>query len=432
MAAVPNDAPATGAGSTAAGAAGDGPAGEAPRPLAGYRVLSLAEQYPGPFATLLLSDLGADVVQIERPGGGDPSRRYPAFHAALNRGKRSAALDLKDPDGVAAVRALAARADVLLEGFRPGVMDRLGLGADRLMAENPGLVYVSVSGFGQTGPYRDRPAHDLSFQAMTGVLDAGVLESGVPHGAARGAPPVLSLADLTSGLFAAIAALTGLAGRAGGGRGGTAHDGNGPHGVGRGGHYDVSMFDSLISLMTTHLVPRANDAAPETLGDDPGYGCYPTGDGRWLSLSIAFEDHFWRALCGVLDLGRYADLDGMARVERRTELRAAISEALGTRPLAAWEPELTAAGVPFGAVRSPEELLGDPHLHARGMLTRVSEEIHLRQPLVIDGHAPGPRTGCPALGEHTAAVLAEAGLEPAQVAAVLRRGTSAQAPASVR
>jgi len=369
-----------------------------PLPLAGYRVISLAEQYPGPFATLLLSDLGADVVQVERPAGGDPARRYPAFHAALNRGKRSAALDLKDPDGVAAVRALAARADVLLEGFRPGVMDRLGLGPERLTAENPALVYVSVSGFGQSGPYRDRPAHDLSYQAMAGLLDPGATTPDTL--------PVLSLADLTSGLFAAIAALTGLAGRAGGG----GRDASGRDGGARGGHYDVSMFDSLVSLMTTHLVPAANAAAPETLGDDPGYGCYPTGDGRWLSVSIAFEDHFWRALCGVLDLPGLADVDGAARVERRAELRAAIAGALGSRPLAAWEPELAAAGVPFGAVRTPTELLGDPHLLARGMLTRVSEEIHLRQPLVIDGHAPGPRTGCPRLGEHTDEVLAEAGV----------------------
>ncbi|HTK62543.1 MAG TPA: CaiB/BaiF CoA-transferase family protein [Pseudonocardia sp.] len=419
----------------------------APRPLAGYRVLSLAEQYPGPFATLLLSDLGADVVQVERPGGGDPARRYPAFHAALNRGKRSAAIDLKHPDGVAAVRALAARADVLLEGFRPGVMDRLGLGAQQLTGGNPGLVYVSVSGFGQTGPYRDRPAHDLSYQAMTGLLDIGVLEAGrrdtgpldagpldtgppdagpldtgpldagpLDAAALPDALPVLSLADLTSGLFAAIAALTGLAGRAGNG--------------GRGGHYDVSMFDSLVSLMTTHLVPAANSAASETLGDDPGYGCYPTGDGRWLSLSIAFEDHFWHALCGVLDLPGYATLGGATRVERRAELRAAIAGALGSRPLAEWETELAAAGVPFGAVRTPAELLGDPHLRARGMLTRVSEEIHLRQPLVIDGHAPGPRTGCPGLGEHTEAVLAEAGLEPAQVAALLAPSSASASTAS--
>jgi crotonobetainyl-CoA:carnitine CoA-transferase CaiB-like acyl-CoA transferase len=238
---------------------------------------------------------------------------------------------------------------------------------------------------------------------MTGLLDSAA--------AMRDAPPVLSLADLSSGMFAAIAALTGLAGRAGNG--------------GRGGRYDVSMFDSLVSLMTTNLVPAANAAAVETLGEDPGYGCYPTADGRWLALSIAFEDHFWRHLCAVLDLPGYAELDGTQRVERRIELRAAIAAVLGTRTLAEWEPELSAAGVPFGAVRTPEELLGDPHLNARGMLARVNDEIHLRQPLVIDGQAPGPRSGCPALGEHTEAVLTEAGIDRGRIAALLRSGTAA-------
>jgi crotonobetainyl-CoA:carnitine CoA-transferase CaiB-like acyl-CoA transferase len=243
---------------------------------------------------------------------------------------------------------------------------------------------------------------------MTGLLH--------PSDAPRDEPPVLSLADLTSGLFAAIAALTGLAGRAGNG--------------GLGGHYDVSMFDSLVSLMTTHLVPAANGASPETLGQDPGYGCYPTSDGRWLSLSIAFEDHFWARLCAVLDLPGFADVDGTRRVERRAELRTAVAGALGTRTLAEWEPELAAAGVPFGALRTPGELLGDPHLHARDMLHRVADEIHLRQPLIIDGIAPGPQTGCPALGEHTTAVLAEAGLDEEQIHALLR-ARAAALPAAV-
>ena len=135
-----------------------------------------------------------------------------------------------------------------------------------------------------------------------------------------------------------------------------------------------------------------------TLGEDPGYGCYPTADGRWLALSIAFEDHFWRHLCAVLDLPGYAELDGTQRVQRRTEL-----------------------------------LLGDPHLHARGMLAPVSDEMYLRQPLVIDGRAPGPRSGCPALGEHTEDVLSEAGLGPAQVATLLQSAAAGgSAPAPIR
>ncbi|MDT7660671.1 MAG: hypothetical protein QOD04_227, partial [Pseudonocardiales bacterium] len=382
-------------------------------PLAGYRVLSLAEQYPGPFATLLLSDLGADVIQLERPGG-DPARRYPEFYAALNRGKRSAAVDLKHPGGVAAVAAMAARADVVLEGFRPGVLDRLGLGAEQLTAANPALVHVSISGFGQTGPYRDRPAHDLTYQAMAGLLDETQ--------AARNELPLLSLADLTAGLFAAIAALTGLAGRAGSG--------------GRGGRYDVSMFESLVSLMTTHLVPAANGGDQGSLGQDPGYGFYATSDRRWLSLSIAFEDHFWRRLCAALGLDRHAAVDGEQRVSRRVELRTELAGVFALRPLAEWERVLTASGVPFGAVQSPETLLGDPHLAGHGMLRRVpdrtDQRVYLRQPLVVDGSYPGPRSGCPRLGEHTAEALAEAGLTNERIAELIAAGAAAVAGALTR
>ena len=141
-------------------------------PLAGLRVLSLAEQYPGPYATLLLADLGADVVLVERPNGGDPARQFPGFFAALNRNKRSLALDLKDARGKAVLWRLLASADVLLEGFRPGTMERLGFGQRAVRARNPRLVYASVSGFGQDGPYRDRPAHDVSTRRSRGCWRA--------------------------------------------------------------------------------------------------------------------------------------------------------------------------------------------------------------------------------------------------------------------
>ena len=143
---------------------------DAARPLAGMRVVSMAEQYPGPYATMIMSDLGAEVVIVERPGTGDPARQFPPFFAALNRGKRSVAIDMKTSEGVAALRRLVANADIFLEGFRPGTADRLGIGWEELRAVNDALVYVSISGFGQDGPYRLRPAHDLSYQAAAGLL----------------------------------------------------------------------------------------------------------------------------------------------------------------------------------------------------------------------------------------------------------------------
>ncbi|MCE0764981.1 CoA transferase [Pseudonocardia kujensis] len=366
-------------------------------PLAGYRVVSLAEQYPGPFATLILGDLGADVVQVERPQGGDPSRIFPGHHAALNRGKRSVALDLKTTEGFDACRALVEGADVLLEGFRPGVLTRLGLDPAELAERNPGLVVVSVSGFGQHGPYRDRPVHDLSFQAVAGLLDPD-------------APvvPRVALADVAAGLFSAVAALTGLAGRV--------HSG-------RGGHYDVGMFDALLSFVATRLVPVANGMAPDGLGGDPGYGLFATADGRWISLSIAFEDHFWQALCGVLGLGSLGGVRAPERIARRDEIRALLAERIAAEPLAHWEEVLPAAGIAYAAVQGLADLVTDPHVQARGLLQEVGGLRHLRQPLVVDGSAPGPRSAVPALGEHTAEVLREAGVAEKTVAANVARLT---------
>lgn len=366
---------------------------EAARPLEGYLVVSLAEQYPGPFATLILGDLGADVVQVERPSGGDPSRIFPGHYAALNRGKRSVALDLKTSEGLEACRALIARADALVEGFRPGVLSRLGLSPSELIRDHPGLVVVSVSGFGQDGPYRDRPAHDLSFQAVAGLLDAD----------APVMPPV-ALADVAAGLFAAIATLTGLAGRAA---------------SGHGGHYDVGMFDALVSFVVTRLVPTANGMPADTLGQDPGYGLFATADGRWISLSIAFEDHFWRALCAELRLEALADVPGPDRVARRDEIRAALSRRIAAEPLTHWERVLPSAGIAYGAVQDLAGLVADPHLQSRDLLQAVGDRRYLRQPLVIDGTAPGPRTAVPGLGEHTEEVLREAGVPDATVAAIL-------------
>jgi crotonobetainyl-CoA:carnitine CoA-transferase CaiB-like acyl-CoA transferase len=347
------------------------------RPLEGVRVLCLAQQYPGPYATMILADLGADVIIVERPDGGDPSRRYPEFFAALNRGKRSVALDLKNADDAAACRALAERSDVFMEGFRPGVAERLGLGTDALLQAHPGLVYVSISGFGQESPHRLRPAHDLSFMALSGLLEAPEV-------------PRLSLADLTAGLFGALAALTGLA-------------------SGRGGVYDVAMFDALASLLTSQLVPQLNGGDAEALGSDPGYGVYATADERWLTISIAFEDHFWTRMCGALELPEYAAAGAAERSQRTAELREAVAGAVAARPLADLERRLLAADVPHGAMRSIAELADDEHVSARGLLSAVDGRRYLRQPITVDGTAPGPRSGSPALGQHTADVLAEIG-----------------------
>lgn len=360
-------------------------------PLLGLRVLSLAEQYPGPYATLLLSDLGAEVIQVERPGEGDPSRRYEDFFSALNRGKRSVVLDLKRPEGVAALRRLAAEADVFFEGFRPGVVDRLGIGHEVLREDNPRLVYVSISGFGQGGPLRDRPAHDMSFQAMAGLLEISAGEDRIPH---------ISLADLIAGMFGAIAALTGLSSRAL---------------TDRGGYYDVAMYDGLLALLISRLVPLANGAPEMELGRDPGMGVFLTADELELTLSVSFEDHFWRRLCEVAGLEDYAGIGVEERVARREELRPLVAAAIAGRSRAEWVAILDAAGVPFGPVLSGSEILESDHVVARGLLSTVDGRRYMRQPLIVDGVGWGPRAGVPAPGEATAEILAAIGLDGAAV-----------------
>ncbi|MEU1549905.1 CaiB/BaiF CoA-transferase family protein [Nocardia sp. NPDC005745] len=363
-------------------------------PLAGIRVISLAEQYPGPFATLLLGDLGADVIQIERPHGGDPSRAFPGLYQALNRGKRSVALDLKDSDALSACRALVATADVMLEGFRPGVLGRLGLGHDDLAQLNPALVYVSVSGFGQSGPLRDLPAHDLTFQALAGLLDAD--EPRIPH---------LALADLFAGMFTAFAAVTGVLSA---------------RNTGHGGYYDVAMFDTLLTVAATRLVPRVNALPADTLGLDPGYGFFAAADGTWVSLSIAFEDHFWAALCSALDMPDAQALSGPQRVEQRDALQSAIAQRIAAMPADHWDVALAGSGVPYGRLNGVDDILADPHVGLREMFQSIrtrdgEQQTFVRQPLLVDGIAHGPSRGVPQLGEHTAELLAEVGIDPAVV-----------------
>lgn len=358
-------------------------------PLAGVRIVSLAEQYPGPYATLLLADLGAEVILVERPAGGDPARQFPDFHAALNRNKMSVAIDLKSEAGHAALTDLVASADVLMEGFRPGTMARLGFSYEAMAALHPGLVYVSISGFGQTGPYRDRPAHDISYQAMAGFFfrqaEAGDTSS----------PGEIAVGDLSSGMFAALGTMAALFERTR---------------TGRGKHVDVSMTDGLVSWMSVMVGPIMNGGAVADIGAEPAYGLFTCGDGAMLSLSIAHEDWFWKPLCTLLGMEDAAALNRAERVRREGELRSRIGAVLATADRADWAGKLDAAGLPWGAASTLAEVAADPHFTERGLFRTVSdgdgrERRHVAQPLVFSGEHPGPRTGTPALGEHTDEVL---------------------------
>jgi crotonobetainyl-CoA:carnitine CoA-transferase CaiB-like acyl-CoA transferase len=354
----------------------------------GVRVLSLAEQYPGPFATLLLADLGADVILVERPGGGDPSRAYPAVFRSLARNKRSICIDLKAETGKSQLRALCAEADVLIEGFRPGTMERLGVGYAALKTINPRLIYASISGFGQDGPYRDRTAHDLSYQAISGHLFDRL-------GARSNRPPAIAYGDLGSGLIAAFAVAAALFAR---------------ERTGKGTAVDISMTDTLVSMMTAYLGPlMAGEPAFEILGE-PAYGIFPVAQGRALTLSIAHEDHFWRALCEALGMQDVAALDQPARLADAEGLRGRIATALAAHPLDYWSPILDSRAIPWSPLNGLSDVLADPHFQHRKLFVSVATpngrvERHVRQPVRFSAWPSAIARPAPALGEHTAEVL---------------------------
>jgi crotonobetainyl-CoA:carnitine CoA-transferase CaiB-like acyl-CoA transferase len=354
----------------------------------------------------VLADLGAEVTLIERPPGGDPSRRTPAFFEALNRNKRSVSLDLKHPDGRAALLRLAADSDVLLEGFRPGTMARLGLGPDALASANPRLVYVSISGFGQDGPYRDIPGHDLSYQAISGMLHREI-ESDTP------AVPWLAIGNVAGGLFAAVGVLAALRAR---------------DASGEGGYVDVSLLDSLVSLMTVNLVPSINRTGPPYVPPEPAYGLFRTADGKLLSLSIAGEDHFWASLCALTGLERYASLTFSERLADRGALDGHLRTALAKRTLAEWSQILGASKVPFSPVLGLDEVANDPQVRSRGMLTEGGSgerrRTFVRQPVRVAGRPAIALLPVPEVGEHTRASLAAAGFTLGEIDALFASGVA--------
>jgi crotonobetainyl-CoA:carnitine CoA-transferase CaiB-like acyl-CoA transferase len=294
------------------------------QPLAGISVLDLSIWRPGPYATSLLCALGADVLKVEPPGG-DPMRHYGELFAAVNAGKRSIVLDLKDADDRAQARTLAAAARVVVEGFRPGVMQRLGLDEPSVRADNPAVVYCSISGYGQSGPLASLPGHDVNYQGWGGSLS--------PDGRAAVVPP-LPAADLASGMTAAFGICAALLG-------------------GEGAYLDISMTD-VMSTWTGDADAHDGDGG----GTVAGYGIFTTADGRQLTLGVVNEQHFWSALCHTLDLGDVAELDFAERSRRGDELQDAISAAVMTHRCDALLDTLLDAGVPVAPVLDRAAMVG--------------------------------------------------------------------------
>jgi CoA:oxalate CoA-transferase len=390
------------------GTGGDGstPEGDTPGagPLTGLLVVDLTRVLAGPFATMMLADLGARVVKVERPGCGDDTRAYGPFldgrslyFARVNRGKESVALDLSDPADRAVLLALTDRADVLVENFRPGVMGRLGLDWDTLAARNPGLVYASISGFGQTGPWRERPAYDTVVQGAAGLLAI----TGAPDGPPT--KPGTSIADLSAGLFAFGAVLAALRGR---------------DLTGRGSHVDVAMFDAALSLLEGAAQQfLAHGVEPPRIGN-AHYSISPFGTFACADRPIvvcAAHDALFGVLCTVL--GRphlaatpaYATNEGRSR--HREALTAELEAAFGAAPAAEWLERLGAAGVPCGPVSGVGEALTSDQAAVRRMVIRAGGLPMPGNPMKISAWPdPVERRPAPALDEHGAAVRAELGM----------------------
>jgi crotonobetainyl-CoA:carnitine CoA-transferase CaiB-like acyl-CoA transferase len=366
--------------------------------LAGVRVLDLTRHAPGPYATLVLADLGAEVVKLEPPGG-DPTRAMPpggageAF-AALNRGKRSIVLNLKTPGAPQAARRLLQKMDVLVEGFRPGVLDRLGLGHEQLLADLPRLIVCAISGFGQTGPDRLRAGHDLGYQARSGLLGLGGRD-GAP------AMPGGQVADFGGAWVAVAGILAALLER---GR------------TGRGRLVDVALAEAATSFLQLDLGAVARAAPSPVAGQGPldgglpSYGLYQTADGRWLALA-ALEPHFFAALCerlGLPDLTAEAYGGG----EPAERVRRTLAQTFASASLASWEERLADLDACLEPVRRVDEVMADPQFLARDLFPAqglVANPLRLAPP--VDRPAPG-------LGEHTRQVLTEAGLTPAEIDAL--------------
>ena len=367
--------------------------------LTGVRVLDLTELLPGPYATQMLCDMGADVIKIERPCTGDNYRimRASAF-AAINRGKKSVTLNLKSGDGRAALLRLAQDADVLIEGYRPGVMDRLGLSYAAVKAANSSIIYASVSGFGQNGPMRDFPGHDLTYNAVAGVLSLCGRSDHPEY--AVGIP----VADLSGGLYAVTSILAALMLRAR---------------TGEGQYLDIALADTTLSMVGPRL-----GSTKKSILCRVGNNVYETSDGRHIAVA-ALEDPFWKRLVDVLGVPELADAR-YARMRDRWKatdaLEPLVCAALRTRTRDEWLCLFAEHDVPATSVSEIDRLAEHPQIAARGMLLEGAGGRYLNYPVPMKGvDAAANSTPCE-LGAHTERVLEAAGYSAADVAAMRKSG----------
>jgi crotonobetainyl-CoA:carnitine CoA-transferase CaiB-like acyl-CoA transferase len=387
-----------------------------PGPLAGLRVLELARILAGPWAGQILADLGADVIKVERQGAGDDTRAWgPPFVAAAdggtlgaayfhctNRGKRSIELDFESEDGRRIVRKLAARSDILIENFKVGGLAKFGLDYASLAPLNPRLIYCSVTGFGQTGPYAARAGYDLMAQGMGGFMSLTGAPDGEPTRA--GVP----IADIFTGVYSVVGILAALAER---------------EKTGRGRHVDTALVDAQVGVLGNQALNfLVSGAVPERIGNaHPNivpYQVFPAADG--FIIIATGNDSQYQKLCGVLGAPELAKdpnyIDNKARLAHRGEIVGKLSMLTQARHSADLLEKLEAVGVPAGPINTLDQVFADPHVQHRGMqLALASDEAKggtipgVRTPIIIDGTPMAAPRPAPKLGEHTAEILREIG-----------------------
>ncbi|MEQ9814287.1 MAG: CaiB/BaiF CoA-transferase family protein [Azospirillaceae bacterium] len=385
-----------------------------PGALQGVRILDLSRVLAGPSATQLLGDLGADVVKVERPGMGDDTRKWgppyvhdndgrptaeSAYYLSANRNKRSIALDLTDPAGKAVLMRLIARADILVENFKVGDLARRGLGYADLKADHPGLIYCSITGFGQTGPYAGRAGYDYLIQGMGGIMSLTGEPAGMPMKVG------VAIADLMAGMYSTVAILAALDHR---------------RRTGEGQHLDISLLDCQVAwlsnaaqyyLTSGEVTPRLGNAHPNIVP----YQVFETLDGH-LILAVGNDGQFAK-FAGAAGHPEWIDRPGFAtnpeRVGNRAEVVAAIAEVMRSRPRDWWLRELEAAGVPCGPINTIDQVFDDPHVQARGMRIAMDHKASGRpvdligSPIKMSATPPAYRHAPPACGENGNAVLAD-------------------------
>ena len=391
-------------------------------PLAGIKVIELAHIMAGPVCGLMLADMGADVIKVEKlPDGDDTRRMLPpaiagesAAFMILNRNKRGTCINLKKPGGKAVLEKLLASADVVIENYRPGTMERLGLGYDALRKKNPGLIYCQVTGFGRTGPYADRAGFDLIAQGLSGIMSVTGEDAGRPP--VKAGPPIT---DISAGILAAMAVLAAYIHRLK---------------TGEGQRVDTSLLEAGVT--TTYW----QSAICLATGDSPGaigtahplsapYQAFPTRDG-WINVGAANQAN-WRRLVEVLETPELAEdgrfLDNAARMKNLPALISLLSARLRTRTTADWMARLEAAGVPAGPVLSIGEMLKDPQVLARAMVvdvqhSRLGKMKTLGTPVKFSATPGSVNRGAPLLGEHTREILGEYGYTNAEIEGLIANG----------